>query len=165
MAFEGIRTRLQQLDPDMRVSSLTTLEQRMSRELVGPRFNMILIGIFASVALLLAAVGIYGVVAYTVARRTREMGIRVALGARSWDIVRSVLAHGMGPTTLGVVLGLLGAVGLMRVMDSLLFGVSPTDPVTFAAVAVTLGLVAALACYVPARRATRVDAVVALREE
>ncbi|UCD23970.1 MAG: ABC transporter permease [Gemmatimonadota bacterium] len=164
-AVEGIRKRLQQLDPDMRVSSLTTLRQRMSRELVGPRFNMLLIGIFASVALLLAAVGIYGVVAYTVARRTREMGIRVALGARGWDIVRSVAAHGMVPTTVGLVLGLLGAVGLTRVLESLLFGVSPTDPVTFAGVAVVLAAVAALACYVPARRATRVEAVVALREE
>jgi hypothetical protein len=104
-AVEGIRSRLQQVDPDMQVSGLTTLEQRMTRELVGPRFNMILIGIFASVALLLAAVGIYGVVAYTVARRTREMGIRVALGAQDWDIVKSVVARGMVPTAMGVVLG------------------------------------------------------------
>jgi ABC-type antimicrobial peptide transport system permease subunit len=126
---------------------------------------MLLLGIFASVAMLLAIVGIYGVVAYTVARRTREMGIRVALGAQRWDIVKSVVAQGMVPTMIGVVLGLLGAFGLTRVLDSLLYGVSATDPATFVALAAGLGLVATVACYVPARRATRVDAVVALREE
>jgi putative ABC transport system permease protein len=164
-AVQGIRARLQQLDPDMQVSGFMTLEQRVSRELVGPRFNMLLLGIFAAVAVLLAAVGIYGVIAYTVARRTREMGIRMALGAQSWDIVKAVVAQGMVPTMIGVGLGLIGAVGLTRVLDTLLFGVSPTDPVTFAAVAITLAAVAALACYIPARRATRVDTVVALREE
>ena len=164
-AVQGIRSRLQQLDPDMQVSGFMTLEQRVSRELVGPRFNMLLLGIFAAVAVLLATVGIYGVIAYTVARRTREMGIRRALGAQSWDIVKAVVAQGMVPTMIGVGLGLIGAVGLTRVLDTLLFGVSPTDPVTFAAVAITLAAVAALACYIPARRATRVDAVVALREE
>jgi putative ABC transport system permease protein len=163
-AVQGVRARLQQLDPDM-ISGFMTLDQRVARELVAPRFNMLLVGIFASVALLLAAIGIYGVIAYTVARRAREMGIRMALGAQRWDIVKAVVVQGMVPTTIGVGLGLVGAVGLTRVLDTLLFGVNPTDPVTFAAVAITLAAVAALACYIPARRATRVDAVVALREE
>jgi putative ABC transport system permease protein len=126
---------------------------------------MVLLAIFAGVALVLAAVGIYGVIEYTVAQRTREMGIRLALGAQRWHIIRSVIVGGMRPVALGVGLGLVSAFALSRVLETLIFGVSATDLPTFLVVALVLSAVAALACYVPARRATKVDAIVALREE
>jgi putative ABC transport system permease protein len=161
----SVQTRLQQLDPDMQVSSFSTLNQHLDRQLVSPRFNMVLLAIFAGVALVLAAVGIYGVIEYTVAQRTREMGIRLALGAQRWHIIRSVIVGGMRPVALGVGLGLVSAFALSRVLETLIFGVSATDLPTFLVVALVLSAVAALACYVPARRATKVDAIVALREE
>jgi predicted permease len=161
----NIRARIQQIDPDLQISSFNTMDQLVARQLVSPRFNMLLLGIFAAVALVLAAVGIYGVVTYSVAQRTREMGIRMALGAQRWRIVRGVVAQGMFPVAIGVALGLAGAVGLSRVLATMIFGVSPTDLPTFIVVACALTSVATFACLVPAHRATKVDAVVALREE
>ncbi|MGD8698656.1 MAG: ABC transporter permease [Gemmatimonadales bacterium] len=164
-AIRPIEQRLKTLDPDMNVSTFRTMEELVGRQLVRPRFNMLLIGVFASVALLLAAIGIFGVISYSVAQRTREIGVRVALGAADGDIFRSVVGRGMTLTLTGVALGLVGAFGVTRVLSSLLVGVRPTDPLTFASIAVLLMLVALLACYVPARRAMRVDAMVALRSE
>lgn len=129
------------------------------------RFNLTLLASFAAVALVMTAVGLYGVISFSVSQSTREIGIRTALGAQKRDAVRLIMGRGMLLTLAGVVLGLFAAYGLTRVMSNLLFGVDPTDPATFAGVALLLVAVAALACYLPARRATKVDPMVALRYE
>jgi ABC-type antimicrobial peptide transport system permease subunit len=129
------------------------------------RFSLILLGVFAMLALVLSVVGIYGVTAYTVARRTREVGIRMALGARRSEVLALLLRQVSSPVLAGLGLGLIASLGLTRVLASMLFGVTPTDPATFAAVVVMLSGVAAVACYIPARRAMRVDPTVALRSE
>jgi len=128
-------------------------------------FSMILLGVFAMLALVLAAVGIYGVISYSVAQRTREVGIRMALGARTIDVIKLVVRDGLKLVLIGVGVGLAGALALTRLMTTLLFGVTPTDTVTYATVAVGLVLVALIACCIPARRATKVDPLVALRFE
>jgi predicted permease len=153
------------VDPDLPVARVMTMERILRRSIARQNFNMVLLGIFAGVALLLAAVGIYGVMSYTVQQRTNEMGIRIALGAEKRDLLRLVVGHGLKLAAVGVALGLAAAFGLTRLMASVLYGVKATDGSTFVLVAVGLTAIAALACYVPARRAARVDPIVALRYE
>ena len=129
------------------------------------RFPMILLGIFAALALVLACVGIYGTISHSVTQRVHEIGIRMALGAEKRDVVRLVLRGGMSMTMMGVSIGIAAAFALTRLLSSLLYGVKPTDPLTFITVSLILAAVALLACYIPARRATKVDPVVALRHE
>jgi putative ABC transport system permease protein len=155
---------LQELDPEI-PAKFQTLSQVYSASLGSRRFNLILIGFFGIAALLLATAGVFGVMAYSVSRRTREIGVRVALGARSRDVLSMILGQGMRTILIGVAAGLAGALALTRTVASLLFGVTATDPLTFAAVILLLIAAALLACYIPARRATRVDPLVALRYE
>jgi predicted permease len=153
------------LDASLPVTRIRKIEQILEGEVRQPRRQGLLIAAFAGVALLLAGIGLYGVVSYLVARRTQEIGVRMALGAQRGDILRLVLGQGMGLVVVGVGIGLAGAWMLTRWIASLLFDVSPTDPATFAAVSGLLGLVAMLACYLPARRAAQVDPMAALRQE
>jgi putative ABC transport system permease protein len=161
----AVRREVQTIDRNVPVSNIRSMEQVISTSVSQRRFSMTLLGIFALVALLLSAVGIYGVMAYSVSERLHEIGIRIALGARSRDILKMVLGQGMILTLIGIAVGLIGALALTRLMSSLIYGVTATDPLTFAGVALTLGIVALLACYIPARRATRVDPMEALRDE
>jgi predicted permease len=160
-----VRHELTTLDKDQPLYNVRTMQQVMSESTARRRFNMLLIAIFACLGLVLASVGIYGVISYSVTQRTHEIGIRMALGAEARDILKMIVRQGMGMVVLGVGIGLGGAFGLTRVMSSLLFGVSPTDLLTFACVSLILATVALLACYIPARRATRVDPMIALRFE
>ncbi|MGO9542302.1 MAG: ABC transporter permease [Terriglobales bacterium] len=158
------RRSLQDLDPEI-PTSFRTFQQVYSASLGSRKFNLILIGFFAVSALLLATAGVFGVMAFSVSQRTREFGVRVALGATSGDVLRMVLAQAMRTILIGVVAGIMGSLVLTRTVSALLFGVTATDPVTFAGVTLLLVTVALLACYIPARRATKVDPVVVLRCE
>lgn len=158
-----VRSVVHAMDANAPVFGVVTAEEYMSRSLASTRFTMTLLAAFAAVALVMTAVGLYGVVSFSVSQSTRDIGIRVALGAQGRDTLRLVMAQGLALTLAGVVLGLGGAFSLTRVMSGLLFGVGTTDLATYAGVALLLVAVAALACYVPARRATRVDPVVALK--
>ena len=153
------------LDPELPLAEPQPLAEYLGASIGARRFTMLLLGAFAAVAVVLAAVGIAGVVANGVAQRTREIGVRMALGARAQDVLRMVMGQGMLMAGAGIAAGLAGSFALTRVMSSLLYGTSPTDPVTFALVTAALALVALVATFVPALRATRVDPNVALREE
>jgi len=161
----ALRNALQEIDPALPIYDVMTMNERLSKSVAARRFNLLLLGGFATLALLLAGVGVYGVISYVVTGRTHEVGIRMALGAQSVDVLGLFIKQGMALVLLGVGLGLLAAFALTRVMESLLFGLSATDPLTFATVAFLLLAVALLACYLPARRATKVDPLVAMRYE
>jgi putative ABC transport system permease protein len=161
----ALRNALQEIDPALPIYDVMTMNERLSKSVAARRFNLLLLGGFAALALLLAGVGVYGVISYVVTGRTHEVGIRMALGAQSVDVLGLFIKQGMALVLLGVGLGLLAAFALTRVMESLLFGLSATDPLTFATVAFLLIAVAFLACYLPARRATKVDPLVAMRYE
>jgi predicted permease len=163
--FASIHAALRQMNGEQVAYGAQSMEQIVSQSLSAQRYSMMLLGGFAGLALLLASVGIYGVVAYIVGQRTREIGIRVALGAQRIDVLRLVIGQGAWMVFCGLVAGVAAALALTRLMDSLLFGISPTDPLTFACVAVLLSVVALSACYLPARRAARVSPVTALRCE
>jgi putative ABC transport system permease protein len=161
----AVRERIWALDRQQPLYNVRTAEQVLERSIARPRFNMLLITILASVALVLAAVGIYGVISYSVTQRTHEIGVRMALGASVGDVLKLVVGQGMLLAGIGVILGLVAAFAVTRIMATLLFGVTATDPVTYFGLALLLGLIALLACYIPARRATKVNPVTALRAE
>lgn len=161
----AIRNEIHSLDKEVPVFNVKTMEQRVSEAAAQPRFRTLLLGIFAALALILASIGIYGVISYSVTQRTHEIGLRVALGAQRSDVFKLIIGQGMKLVLVGVGIGLVGAFVLTRVMSSFLFGISATDPLTFGGITLLLLGVAFLACYLPARRATRVDPMIALRYE
>jgi putative ABC transport system permease protein len=166
LAIAGaVRRTVWEVDAEQPVSDVSTMKDVLSESLSRERFSMLLLGLFAALALLLAAVGLYGVMSYTVAQRTREIGLRMALGAQRRDVLRLVVGQGLKLVAAGVVLGLVASLALTRLMASLLYGVSATDPATLVTISLVLVAVAALASYIPARRATRVDPLTALRYE
>jgi putative ABC transport system permease protein len=161
----AIREQVKALDPDVPIYGIKSMDDYVSESVALPRLDSTLLGIFAALALSLALVGIYGVISYGVAQRTNEIGIRMALGAQSADVLRLILGHGLGIALAGVALGTVGGLGTARLLSKLLFGVSSADPLTFATVAVALIACALAACYIPARRAAKVDPMIALRYE
>jgi putative ABC transport system permease protein len=161
----AVRKEVQTIDPEQPVAAVQTMGQWVDTSVAEPRYRTTLLGLFALLALVLASTGIYGVMSYSVAQRTHEIGVRMALGAKRFDVLRLVVRQGMFLVLLGIGIGLAGAFALTRVMATLLFGVTAKDPVTFVAVAALLTLVAFVACYIPALRATKVDPLVALRYE
>jgi len=161
----AIRGEVWSLDKNVTVSEVQSMDRVVSASTAQPRFYLFLLGTFAAVALILAAVGIYGVMSYSVSRRTHEIGIRMALGANEGVVLKLVTGQGMTLALVGAAAGLAGALLLSGSMSSLLYGIAPTDPLTLVAVSLLLVAVATLATYIPARRATRVDPIVALRYE
>jgi ABC-type antimicrobial peptide transport system permease subunit len=165
LSAPALREATRETDPTQPISRVTAMEQYLSDAAGTPRLSAILLTAFGSTALLLAAIGIYGVISFSVARRTREIGVRIALGAGRRDVMRIVVGHAVLLAAVGVVVGIAAALALMRVMDRLLFGVSATEPAAYAAVSALLLAVAALAAYIPARRAALISPSVALRYE
>ncbi|MFZ0063158.1 MAG: ABC transporter permease [Pyrinomonadaceae bacterium] len=161
----AIRNEVRAIDPDQPIAAMRTMNEWMNTAVAGPRYRTALLALFAFVALVLASTGIYGVMSYSVSQRTHEIGVRMALGAKRSDVMKLVVRQGMTLVVVGVGIGIVGAIALTRVMSTLLFGVTAKDPITFVAVGALLTLVAFIACYLPARRATKVDPLVALRYE
>jgi putative ABC transport system permease protein len=163
--FSAVAREIHQLDPGQAIPDVLTMDEVVDRAIAGSRFNTMVLGVFAAIAFVLAAVGLYGVIAYDVSQRTNEFGIRLALGAQSRDILRMVLAQGAKLALGGLMVGLMAASVLTRLMTVMLFGIPPTDTGTFLVVALLLGAVALAASYLPARRAIALDPVVALQHE
>jgi putative ABC transport system permease protein len=163
--METVRKQIQAVEPNLPLTNIATIRQQLDQALFAPRMGAALLGLFGLLALALAGIGIYGVMAYSVTQRTQEIGIRMALGAARGEIVRMVFKQGMVLAGIGLVIGLLASAILARLISGLLFEISATDPVVFGAVSLILAAVAFAACYLPARRATRVDPLVALRIE
>jgi putative ABC transport system permease protein len=161
----SVREQVWAVDKDIPVTNIETMERLMAKSVAPRQFNLLLLGLFALAGLVLAAVGLYGVLSYTVTQRTREIGVRMALGAHRGDVLRLVIGEGMKLALIGASLGLGGALALTRLLKTLLFGVSATDPLTFIVIAAVLIIVALLACWIPARRATKVDPMISLRSE
>jgi putative ABC transport system permease protein len=161
----AVRAAVAAVDKEQPISNLKTMDQVISEVMVQPQFNTLMLGIFSGIAMLLALAGIYGVMAYSVAQRAHEIGIRMALGARPRDVLKMIVVQGARLTAAGIIIGVWGALAATRGLSSLLFGVSPTDPLTFTAIALLLAIVSLIASYIPARRATKVDPMVALRQE
>jgi putative ABC transport system permease protein len=161
----AVKDRIRAFDKNQTFSSAATIDQLVGQSLNQRRFNLVVLGSFALLALILAGVGLYGVVSFATAQRTREIGVRMAFGAGRGDVLRMVIRQGMTLTLAGIVIGLMASFALTRVMESLLFGISKTDPITFIAIAFVVGIVPLVACYIPAQRATKVDPIVALRHE
>jgi putative ABC transport system permease protein len=164
-AVPTLRRTVRTLDSDVALASVQTMEQVVGSTIAQPRINSVVLSVFAGIALLLAAIGIYGVTSYAVSQRTREIGVRMALGAKPLDVLQLVVRQGMLPVAVGLVIGLLAAMAATRVMESLLFEVTATDPVTFGTITALLAMIAFVASVVPAWRAARVDPVEALRRE
>ena len=161
----SVQREIRAIDPDQPVADVRTLDAVVAKSIARPRFDTMLLGIFAAVALVLASVGLYGVMNYSATQRTQEIGIRMALGAKPGDILRLVVGQGIRLTFAGIVIGIVASFALTRVMSNLLFGITATDLPTFLGVSALLTAVAVLANYIPARRATRVNPVIALRYE
>jgi putative ABC transport system permease protein len=161
----ALRSTVWTVDPQLAVAQIQTMDQVISESTTPRRFNLFLLAGFASLALILSAVGIYGVIAYSVVRRVHEIGVRMALGAQRRDVMRLVVGQGVLLLGIGVLVGILGTLALTRSLESFLYGIRATDPVTFACVVAILAGVALVACYIPARRATKVDPMIALRYE
>ena len=161
----AVRREVRSIDPDQPIADVNTMNDWLANSVSAPRYRTLLLTLFALIALVLASTGIYGVMSYSVTQRTHEIGVRMALGARRFDVLKLIVRQGMGLVVIGVAIGILGAIALTRVLDSVLFDIRPRDPLTFTVVTVVLPLVALLACYIPARRATRVDPLIALRYE
>jgi putative ABC transport system permease protein len=162
---KSIQQAIWAINKNQALPNAKTLEQIKSDSLGGTRLRTLLLGVFSGLALLLASIGVYGVLSYVTAQRTQELGVRAALGATAWDLIRLVVKGGSVPVATGLVIGIGSALGLTRLLQGLLFETSPTDPATLAGVALTLFGVALTACYLPARRAARVDPMTALRTE
>jgi putative ABC transport system permease protein len=160
-----MRTLVGRVDPNVGIDAMLPMDQLVASSLTRQRFYAAVMGVFAAIAVLLSAVGIYGVLAYAVGQRTREFGVRTALGARSRDVLAMVLRQGLGLTSIGIGIGLAGAIALTRYIEGMLYGVTPLDPLTYVAVVALFAAVTSIASYVPARRATRIDTLTALRYE
>jgi putative ABC transport system permease protein len=164
-ALSAVRRKIHDLDAELPLSNVRSMEEWVSNSAAQPRLNAALLGVFSCVALLIAAIGVYGVLAYSVHQRTREIGLRMALGAQQSNVLRLIVGEGMMVGLAGIGVGLIGAYGLSRVLGTLLFGVKARDPLTFAIVTAALIAIALAACLVPAWRGSRIDPIVALREE